>query len=172
MTNDSVLPASVYKQYYKREWITPKIMANLICDNNPDTSLLSRDTKYKTTLQRIKDALKRGDLTSKDGKCLNNSEIEAQALFSWAINKYPDFQKNLPTGMIINSGGGQMELPAMTGQSFALDLPTDYQGLRQAYIQLYLENMELKDKLSIIEHEKRKKRKGGIASGGKPKYFD
>jgi hypothetical protein len=182
VTNDSVLPASVYKQYYKREWITPKIMANLICDNNPDTSLLSRDTKYKNTLRCVLYAIERGDLTSKDGKRLNNSEIKTQALFLWAINKFTEFQAKLPTNMIINSGGEQAKLPAMTGQAFALDLPTDYQELRQAYVQLHLEqmklkkeNLELKNRLSIFENQKKVKiinsSTGGNNSGAKPKSF-
>ncbi len=138
------LPDSVYRQYYKQQWITPKIMANLICDNNPDTSLHSRDTKYKNTLRIILYAIEIGDLISKDGTHLNNSEIETQALFRWAVNKYPDFREKLPINMSINTGGGRMEFSPITGQSFAFDLPTDKQGLRQALIQSKVEVIELK----------------------------
>ncbi len=182
MIDDSVLSSEVYRHYYECEWITPKIMTNLICGADPDTSLPSRNIKYKNILRCVIYALQTCDLISKDGKFLTNSEIKTQMLFLWAINKFPEFQAKLPENMIINSGGGQMKLSAITGQSFALDLPTDYRGLKQAYIQIHLkhielkkENMELKSRHSLLEHQKKVKisnsSTGSKNSGAKSKYF-
>jgi hypothetical protein len=171
------LPDDVYHAFYSLSHITPKQLANLIEDNDPrGESLKYSHSDYKNTLQRIRDAVGRGDLTQLEGKYSINSDFNTQALFIWAIKNFPDFYEELPVNMIINTGGGSAKFAPMTGQSFALDLPTDYQGLRHAYIQLHLANLALEkevDRLSVFEKKKIDKIKdsatGGTNSRGTPK---
>lgn len=144
-------------------------MANLICDRDPrDGTLKYSHSGLKNAVEKIRYAVKRGDLTIV-GDYSNNLPIDSHDLFDWACRTYPKFQLKLPLGMVKNTDGRTLDLLEFDVQSCGLDLPDTYQELRNKYVSLHLENIELKKEVKRLTVYEIGVKKGGENSAGAPK---
>ncbi len=180
MPDDSLEEA--YRYFYNQDFVTLKQMANLICGKDPrNGSHKYINSDFKKTIQRVRDAHERGEIHF-NGELKNDSHIDAEALFLWAINKYPAFHEKLPADMIESVSSVNIELPEFDIEAFNTSYPPN---LEQAYRNCMVENYKLKKKIVSLENEvarilvfEKKKigklqdsAKGGKVSKGKSKSY-
>lgn len=183
MKQESALEEA-YREFYSRDTMTPKEMANLICDNDVrnNKTLQYYNPDYKNVCQRIRDAANNHSIKV-NGKYTFNSEIDSKIFFLWAIKAYPEFHKKLPTKMVPLKLGFVCSLPGLNSSIALTPIPTDPEELKQRFIQVTTENIELKEKNNLLETEIKRlaifenkkicklndSSEGGKASKGKPK---
>ncbi len=172
-----------YRYFYNQDYVTPKQMANLICGKDPrNGSHKYVNSDFKKTIQRIRDAHKRGEIHF-NGELKNDSPIEAKAFFRWAVTTYPDFRNKVPADMIVGRAEvNNAELPEFDIEANVEEIPSSFE---KAYWDSRLEIRELKKKIVSLENkvarlsvfEKKKIGKlhnsenGGKASKGKRKNY-
>ena len=125
----------VLKYYYTQEFVTPKEMANILCDNDPRVEWL-KDTHgdYKSIIEKITYAF----------KCRRSTKLKTEQLFQWAVKK----KLGLPVDLVMTHARAELELPAFQIEAHAINIPLDSEELEQAYI---------KDEKKIYRLEKEKK---------------
>lgn len=179
------LSEETYRYFYECDFITPKEMANLICDHDPREKFLkSSHIEYKKVYQRIRDAIKRDDIEY-DGQLTVSSKIVSKTIFEWAIKAYPSFSNQLPLNLISHTMEFSCVFPKLQGDILLISTPDTRMELEEAYNQAVKEIHELKkiiqsqkleiDRLSIFEAKKKAhdeaRRKGGTNSKGVQKNF-
>lgn len=185
MDNENTLE-SAYRYFYALEELTAKEMANLICDNDlrQKKSLKYANSNFKNVCQRIRDTVKRRDIKF-HGQYTVNTKINSKILFEWAAKEYPEFYKKLPPEIILNNFNFSCTLPQIVSSISLVSIPDDTEELRHQFIKINKENMELKEKIQLLEAEikrlrvfeiKKKgklndSRTGGKNSKGTPKHY-
>lgn len=173
------LPEDAYRYFYERDFITPKEMANLICDHDPREKFLkSSHIEYKKVYQRIRDAIKRGDIEC-DRELTVSSKIVSKAIFEWAVKAYPDFSNKLPLNLISHSMSFSCVLPKLQGDILLISTPDTRIELEAAYHKAVKEIHELKkvvqsqaieiDRLSVFEAKQKARVEASGRGGNKSK---
>ncbi len=177
----------VYRNYFNRGRITPKEMAHLICDKDPndDNKLTDSNSKFKNTKQRIYDAVKNEKIPF-SGQYSVNKPIDSKILFHWSASTYKDFGRKLPVDLIVCSGSADISLLSLGVDATGInDIPQSYKELLFEYRKLTIENQEKDQKilslsdeverLSYLEKKSIAKKsdsaKGGRNSKGKNKIY-
>jgi len=167
MDNENTLE-SAYRYFYSCEKLTPKEMANLICDNDlrKKKSLKYAHSGFKNVCQRISDAVKRLDIKF-NGEYTVNAKIDSKILFQWAAMEYPEFYKKLPPEIILNDFNFSCTLPLLTSSISFSPVITDTKELQRQFTKVSKENIELKEKNQLLEIEIKRLRVFEIKKQGK-----
>lgn len=130
-----------YRHYYATSEISLKHASWLVNGydpriDNPTYDLRSIDSNYRSIKKQFS---------------LNTAVdlIDTKIFFKWAAEKWPDFKKNLPIDLIVNTAQCEATIPSISVQAFSL--PDDPAELRKAAIEIHLDKANKDAQLSTLK---------------------